>query len=299
MKKYQALLMLILPIVLMIGMKFSVHAVMGSSITQPSSYPCDISDAVILSDAVVNFSKTYNTTYEFYTFNISFEPITIETGVYCFSLPIYSIDSLFASTTAIIADSAVTSPRLTSHVLATSGNAKFISASSSYFDMSRYLVYVAFMCDKPTDIQNITFTFTTRFQNGSNLNSTFRGIAYARCFPSSSSGDVSIVIPDELSSVLSSQGHDISDSVANASSVEESVYSDLDVSSRIESIDSVIDVDLFSGLSSYTNTALFFSTIVSGIWSALGDFAIPLTLILTLLLVSVILGIFGRLHGGE
>lgn len=169
------------------------------------------------------------------------------------------------------------------------------------------------------DSFNLDFSYSGRFGANGRLHDlfSFSFFVYLRVpklttfsFPSTIRYEIPVGgkyrIMSTQSSVLDSHNKNFSDlddsfnkAADSFSDAQSSLDSVSDLNSHISDVDGVVNTDVLAPFKNFATTATLFGTVLTSIWNSLGDFAIPLSVFLTLTLVSVMLGVFGRLRGGE
>lgn len=98
---------------------------------------------------------------------------------------------------------------------------------------------------------------------------------------------------------LDAPGKEMENASKNITNTFKELDSVTDTTDAFSHVDAFISSADSTSLENFTNAASLLSSTVTAIWSGLGDFNIPLNLFLTLTVISVMLGVYGKLKGGE
>lgn len=152
-----------------------------------------------------------------------------------------------------------------------------------------------------SDLESCYFYFYV-YGNDTKLNAVDSALSGYYEFYSRAIDYDNLAMSGQIDDFLSSSG---SQSLESARSELQDSLSQLESAQSIperlnQFSDAVSDTeDKFHELSNYITAIEFFGTCVSAVWSKLGDSSLPLYLFLGFTVISISLGVYGRLKGGE
>lgn len=161
-----------------------------------------------------------------------------------------------------------------------------VNSSSLHMAFQYYPLHLGYEC--------YGFSFTVYIVcSSTNLSFMSSGSNNYRLYASES------VIADLSYSDISSSTQVMQQNASAISSAAKELESVTDTTEYFNQVNTFIDNIDSDPLKDYMNAASLFTSTITAIWTSLDEFNIPLNLFLAVTLLSVMLGVYGRLKGGE